>query len=458
VLAAVAPGGLAPAPSDPLDPVRSATSAQPDIVLVVTDDQRPDTLGGMPEVQRLLVDRGVRFSNMMVPTSLCCPSRATILTGRYAHHTGVYGNGDVGGPSVGGYAQVRRRGLEFGTIATTLSGAGYRTALVGKYFNYFSKYAPDGYVPPGWDDFMVVKFARDGYYDYRLSDGSWHGHEPADYSTDVLAERAVDFVHTTPQHQPLFLMLTPYAPHSPYRAAPRHTWSSVAAETDRLPRAVAAYRASDPAPARPAWRRHRQRTVQVADLVRQGQRATLRAVDDAVAELVRALEERGSLHNTLFVFTSDNGYLWGEHGMVGKDAPYDAALRVPLVVRWDAELPAGRVDHRLALNVDLARTLTAAAGTAMRTDGLDLLGPARRRGFPVEATAGYGGRPAYCGWRTHRWLYVRYADGDSELFDYRRDPYELHNRAGRRAVSGVQHRLHAKAVAHCRPTPPGFGW
>lgn len=412
----------------------------------------------MPEVSRLLVAKGVRFANGMVPTSLCCPSRATILTGRYAHHTGVWGNGDVGGPAVGGYAQVRRRGLEFSTIATTLSGAGYRTGLVGKYFNYFSTYSPDGYTPPGWDDFTVVKFAKDGYYDYKLSDGSRYGHAAADYSTDVLAGRALDFVRSTPRRQPLFLMFTPYAPHSPYRAAPRYAWTPATTSADLVPPAVAAYRSSGAAAAGPGWRQHRQRATQVADLVRQGQVATLRAVDDAVADLVRALAERGRLHNTLFVFTSDNGYLWGEHGMVGKDAPYDAALRVPLVVRWDARLPAGTVDRRLALNVDLARTLTAAAGTSMSTDGLDLLGDHRRGGFPIEAAAGYGGRPAYCGWRTRRWMFVRYANGTAELYDYRRDPFELRDRAGDRGVHRVQARLRAKAMAHCRPTPPGFGW
>ena len=160
----------------------------------------------------------------------------------------------------------------------------------------------------------------------------------------------------------------------------------------------------------------------------------------------------------MFVYLSDNGILVGEHGLQGKDLPYDGALRVPVVVRWDGHVAAGSVDGRLALNIDVAPTLAAASGAAMTTDGLDLLAALTRAGFPIEAAPGYRGRPAYCGWRTRRWMYVRYDTGRSQLYDYRTDPLELRDRAADPSLKGVRDRLRAKAVEQCSPEPPGFDW
>ena len=155
---------------------------------------------------------------------------------------------------------------------------------------------------------------------------------------------------------------------------------------------------------------------------------------------------------------SDNGYLWGEHGLVGKDNPYDAGIRIPLVIRWDGHARRGVVDDRLALNVDIAGTIARATGATMHTDGIDLLTSESRSGFPLEAMAGYRHRPAYCGWRTQRWMYVRYDSGRSELYDYQNDPFEQHDLAGDPAVADVQARMRAQATTHCSPEPPGFDW
>ncbi|MGH8939405.1 MAG: sulfatase-like hydrolase/transferase, partial [Actinomycetes bacterium] len=216
-------GLLSPGDVDvPAGPVATTHGARPNIVLVVADDMRRESLAGMPQVQELLVDRGTRFSRGMVPTALCCPSRATILTGLYSHHTRVFGNGDVGGATFGGWAQFHRRGMEFRTVATALHRRGYRTGFFGKYLNDFSKFAPDGYAPAGWDTFTAFKYSRGAYFGYRLTDGSWHGDDPDDYSTDVLARQARQFVRRTPGREPLFVLLAPYGPHSPYLPAPRH--------------------------------------------------------------------------------------------------------------------------------------------------------------------------------------------------------------------------------------------
>lgn len=447
----------------PTGPVVSAHGERPNIVLVVADDMRRESLAGMPQVQELLVDRGTRFSRGMVPTALCCPSRATILTGLYSHNHRVFGNGDVGGATFGGWSQFRRRGMEYRTIGTALHGRGYRTGFFGKYLNDFSKLAPDGYAPPGWDAFTAFKYSRGAYFGYALTDGTWHGTEPEDYSTDVLAQRARSFVHGTPKGKPLFVLLAPYGPHSPYVPAPRHIGAA-----DRLQDTPVAATSPepllDPVPASselpgPRWTRRRQADgVAALDVVRRGQEESLLSVDDAIGSLLRTLRRTGRERDTLFVFMSDNGYLWGEHGMVGKDVPYAPATRIPLVVRWDGHVPAGAVDRRLALNVDIARTLASAASTPMSTDGLDLFGPKKRKGFVLEAMAGYRRRPAYCGWRTKRRMYVRWATGREELYDYRTDPAEQRNLAREPSVRKVKERMRANAREACAPEPPGFDW
>lgn len=444
----------------PAAAVATERGTRPNVVLVVTDDQRRESLALMPKVQEHLVAKGTRFSRGMVPTALCCPSRATILTGLYSHHHRVFGNGDVGGSTFGGWSQFHRRGMEYRTIASVLDRQGYRTGFFGKYLNDFSRLSPDGYTPPGWDSFTAFKFSRGAYYNYLLTDGTYHGFEPEDYSTDVLARRATNFIESAPKDEPVFVMLSPYGPHHPYIPAPRH-----AGAADRLPdtpvppvlpESQVGPIAQQP---QPRWAMRRAADdLAVLDGVRRGQEETLLSVDDAVGSLVETLRRTGRERDTLFVFMSDNGYLWGEHGMVGKDVPYAAATRIPLVVRWDGQVPAGTVDRRLALNVDVAGTIARAASAPMSTDGLNLFGRQTRRGFVLEAMDGYRLRPAYCGWRTKRRMYVRWASGRAELYDYRHDPFERNNLAGDRSIRAVQDRMRANAQKACVPEPPGFDW
>ena len=422
-------------------------------MLVVTDDQRAESLQSMPLVQRLLVAKGTLFRNAMVPTSRCCPSRAAILTGLYSHHTRVYDNSRAVDARFGGWATFHRRGLEFRSIAMALQRAGYRTGIFGKYFNGFDDATPQDHRSPGWDQMAVFRGGPGTYFRYRLTDGPWHGAGAKDYSTDVLAQHARRFIRTTPKGMPLFLMYTPFAPHSPFLPAPRHTSRDI--DVPDLPATAEAGNASPP----PPWRAQRAAVEsRFAGSVPLAQTRSLLAVDEAVRSLVRTVEATDRKRDTLFVFMSDNGYLWGENGLVGKDAPYDAALRIPLVLRWDGRVPAGVVDDRLALNLDVATTIARAARVPMKTDGLDLLGDRTRDGFVVEAMTGLGGRPPYCGWRTGRYLYVHYADGRTELFDYRRAGGEQHNLSGQPAVRELEDRLRARAVRACRPVPPGFDW
>lgn len=429
-------------------------AGRPNIVLIVTDDQRRDTLAYMPAVQHLLVGQGTQYSQAMVPTSLCCPSRASILTGLYSHTMRFYGNGDIGKARLGGWRRFYRRGLEDITMAVALQRAGYRTGLIGKYLNYFGKHAPPGYVPPGWTSFAAQLSNHGSYYNYRLSDGSVHGSTPEDYSTDVFARKASDFIRTTPAEQPLFLYFAPYAPHSPYVPAPRHDGTLAGVLPDYTAPTI-----NQALSWMPRWMRERRRfTKSEVDVVRQRQHESLLSVDEAVASIHQALAGSGRDRNTLFVFMSDNGYFWGEHGVIGKDAPYREATYVPMVVRWDGYVPAGAVEDRMVLNVDVAGTIASAAGVPMRTDGLNMFGTERRRGVVLEAMRGYNDRPAYCGWRTRNRMFVQWATGEQELFDYRLDPGETRNLAGQPGWSDERKRMRAKAKAACSPEPPGFDW
>jgi N-acetylglucosamine-6-sulfatase len=434
----------------------AAAETPPNIVIVLTDDQRVNTTRWMPKVTRLLTKKGLTFTNAMLPTSLCCPSRSTILTGLYAHATGVYRNTSPNGA----WPTFHDNGNEDRTIAVTLHQAGYRTGLVGKYINHFGIKAPEGYVPPGWDTFLTFD-PTGGYYDYGLSDGTWYGTAPADYSTDVFAKRAVNFIDTAPADKPLFLYFAPLSPHAPYTPAPR--W--VDFYRGKLP----SYHPSsvvEDIRDKPAWVRMHTAPMKQAhiDYLQRIQAESLMAVDDAVGSLVAELKAKNRMSNTLFLYLSDNGYLWGDHWLKGKSTPYRFSTSIPMIARWDGRLPADQKDSRFALNVDLARTIATAAGAAgPPTDGLDLFGDTRRNAFLLEAAPGsiaddQNGRPAYCGWRNARWLYVRYATREEELYSYRSDPNELHNLARNPAYHKNLTRFREITRSRCLPVPPSFTW
>ena len=437
-------------------PVRAATGArhQPNIVVILTDDQRTDSLLSMPSVKSLLVDGGTRFTHAYVPTSICCPSRSAILTGLYSHDSGVWDNGG----EHGGWRTFQRLGNEQRTISVALQQRGYRTGLIGKYLNNFGRDTARGYKPPGWDSFQGFRLptASGAYYDYLLGQrGGPYGAGTHDYSTDVLATRAVNFIWSTPQQRSLFLYFAPYAPHAPYSPAPRHLGALKGKLTAYRPASITA-----PVDNKPGWvQRLPQVTAEEIDYIHERQGEALMAVDDAVAAIVAALEHSGRLHDTMIVFLSDNGLQTGEHHLLGKNTPYHASTSIPLVIRWDGRVAAGRVDGRIALNVDVAKTIASAAKVPMTTDGMSLLARRTRKGFVLEAAhrSNYI-RPAYCGWRTKHWMYVHYSTGEEEMYAYRSDPDELNNLAGNPAHAGQLSAMKASARQACRPMPPGFTW
>lgn len=399
------------------------------IVVIVTDDQRWDTLDVMPNVRSLIGGHGVTFTNAFATTPLCCPSRASILTGRVSRHTGVWDN--VG--AHGGADAFDDRS----TIATWLDAAGYDTALIGKYLN---GYGSPGRcpIPPGWDEWNAVfGEASRQYYDLTLNVNGRlvrHGDEPTDYQTEVLVRRAAGFVHRA--RSPFFLYLAPSAPHLPAIAAP----PDVGSFRDVPPWRPASYdeRARTDKPWHGALGPFTKRLVAYVEGGRRHMLESLASLDRAIGRLVTVLERSGELDRTVLVFTSDNGFLWGEHGLVSKVWPYEESIRVPLMIRapWITE---PRTDDHLVLNVDLASTLAELGGSepGLPQDGRSLMPllqgePTRwRRDFVVEwlgrdLTTTIG-PPPYSALRSKRFMYVEYTNGWEELYDLVRDPLQLDN-------------------------------
>jgi N-acetylglucosamine-6-sulfatase len=453
-LAAAAMALAAPAPA-----AHAARDTRPNIVFIVTDDQRWDTLWSMPTVAKELAGRGVTFTNGFVSNPLCCPSRASILTGQYSHSTGVYTN--KGRSSFGGFAAFDDRS----TIATWLQDSGYRTGLFGKYINGY----PGVYVPPGWDRWFAT-YDRKGYYGYRATteDGieTTYGNGAADYGTSVIGQKAADFIRSAPRGHPFLAYVAPHAPHNPATPGP----GDETAFLDLSPWRSPAYDEADVGD-KPRYIQKRSRIdapdEAAIDAFRIDQYRSLLAVDRAVANILDALEDTDRLSQTLIVFTSDNGILWGEHRWERKSVPYEESIRVPFVVRYDPLVGTARTDARLVVNIDMAPTAADLAGVnAPGADGdslVPLLGTASgpwRRDFLIEHMAeGRGsGPPTYCGVRSEWATYVYYETGEEELYDLRRDPDQLSNLMAKSGSGGSElvRSMRQRLSDLCSPRPPGL--
>lgn len=430
----------------------------PSIVLILTDDQRYDTLWAMPNLREHVAAHGVTFTNAFVVNPLCCPSRASILTGKYSHGTDVYKNV----PPHGGYESFTQ--LEGSTVAAWLHEAGYETGLFGKYLNGYT----GSNIPPGWDRwsaFAVPNNAGGAYYDYTLNtDGVLvsRGSDDLDYSTDVLASQAEAFIRAA--EGPLFLYFAPFAPHGATIPAPRHSDTFPNLEVS-LPDSYNEQDVSD----KPSWVRDlptvgEDKQARIA-ATRRPYFQSLLAVDEALEGIVQALSDTGRLGNTLIVFASDNGKHWGEHRLSGKETPYEESIRIPAVVRYDPLTRRARTDDNLVLNIDLAPTFAELAGVPARgVDGQSLLPVLEtpsaqwREDFLVEHLRA-GARdevPTYCQVRSADWSYIKYETGEEELYDMTQDPYQLQNVAGDEAQGQVLSRMRDRLATLCSPPPPGF--
>jgi N-acetylglucosamine-6-sulfatase len=458
-LVLLATGLVAAGSGDPAaQPAARAVAARPNIVVVLTDDQDLilGSMDSMPKTRSLIGAQGATFSQYFVPTSLCCPSRATILTGKYIHNHGVFQNFRPDG----GFLRFKTLGNEEKTLAASLQQAGYRTALLGKYLNEYPVGVDKTYVPPGWDEWFVPAAGSPyGGFNYTVNDDGLlaaHGKTPEDYLTDVLSRQARDFMtRSVADQEPFFLLVAPFVPHKPAVPAPRHAKLFVGLQAPR----TKSFNERDMTD-KPEVRQKALLTAQEIgnlDILYRLRLRTLQAVDEMVAELVESLRQSGQLGNTYIFFTSDNGFHMGQHRMpAGKYTPYEEDIHVPLLVRGPgvrANLQVGS----LAMSVDLAPTIAELTGTALlgQADGRSLArllrGKPQSSGWrksmlleqyhfvevpqsaatTLEPTDVPGGQevPTHLGLRTATFKYVEYESGELEYYDLVKDPNELQNLA-----------------------------
>ena len=434
-------------------PAKAQAMDRPNILLIVTDDQRADTLPAMPKLLDRIAGPGIRFGKGFVPHALCCPARASILTGNNSHTTGVWDNGLETG---------YRAFNESSTLATWLDDGGYRTGLFGKYLNHWADDDPT-HVPPGWDEWFAFTENCCGYYGFTANvNGTLRDFGDNVYSTTESAQRAAGFI-LSDVDTPTFVLWTPEAPHAPAKPEAKYEGAFADLPVFRPPNYMEKDVSDKPRWVRsaPIWGSVQRGSV---DALRRRMYETLLSVDDGIDLLIDALATSGRLSNTLIVFTSDNGVLLGEHRFQGKPFAWRAAHRVPFVVRYDPLADPPGTSRALVLTIDIAPTIVELAGVVSPTmEGnslIPILGGQRtstRSQFVIEH-AQSGKSPPYCGARSQSALFVRHSGGAEEFYDYRRDQWELRNLiADPRSQQRIaRHRRFTRE--RCFPRPPGFSW
>jgi N-acetylglucosamine-6-sulfatase len=502
-----------------------AKDGRPNILVVMTDDMAATDVALMPNVRRLLAARGTTFADAVDSFPLCCPARATFITGQYAHNHRVRGNFYP----YGWYGMPDRRNI----LPAWLQKAGYTTALIGKWLNGYGALDAHGEVPAGFDRWRgLLDVSAYDYFNFVMNDDGrlrtwgdadfarklvefahievtrrdnpgladvlaeltrvmgpgpysyWGAERPQDYSPDVTGAITEDLVAAQARsRKPFFIWWSPAAPHredvsttlmgrkgQDPRPAPRHAARSKRFKLPRPPSFNERDLADKPSNVRDHAPSLSAEQIAQLQLDYEGRAGSLLAVDDHVKRLVAILRRTGQLDNTLIVFLSDNGWLQGEHRIPGdKYLPYDESLRVPLILRGPG-VPAGSTIRGQVSNVDFAPTLldVARAKAGRPMDGISLMATVRdrsrppRRALAIEALAPLfeGSFPSvnewdrpYRGARTDRYTYVVHTETqEQELYDRRRDPYELRNLAANPAYARVKARLAAELLklARCR--------
>ena len=436
---------------------------RPNVLILETDDQTLESMRVMPTVQRLLGDKGVTFDNSFVSYSLCCPSRATLLTGQYAHNHGVFSNV----APTGGYYKLDSSN----TLAVWLQDAGYHTMHLGKYLNQYGT-RNQTEIPPGFDEWYgSVDPSTYSFYGYTLNENGrlvTYPSDPAHYQTDVYAQKASELIARRAKgKRPFFLWTAFLAPHSGIptdesedpqglatpEPAPRHK-NRFAAEPLPKPPSYNELDVSD----KPVRVRNRPliSSAREADIRENYQQRleSLLAVDEGIGHILSALRQTGELDDTLIVFTTDNAFYHGEHRIQnGKILPYEQGIRVPLVVRGPGA-PRGLRLGQLVSNQDLAATIldAARARPGRRLDGRSLLplmrSPRIEPGRDLLIEGLTGGRPpiSFAGVRSRSFFYNEWSNGERELYDLTLDPDELQNRVTDPAYAAIRSSLAARLL------------
>jgi arylsulfatase A-like enzyme len=424
---------------------KTLAGTKPNIILILTDDQTFDSVSKMPYLSSR--SDWIKFTNAYLETSLCCPSRATLLTGQYDTHTGVLHIYDENNGEQLDESQ---------TLAVWLKAAGYKTALLGKYLNQYP-WDRGNYIPPGWDKwfaFSRILGPTRHYFEYTINDNGKtkkFGSKSEDYSTDVLATQAVRFIRDV--KQPFFLYLSVYAPHKPFLAAPRDKGAYKDAHVNLDPNFN-----EDNVSDKPEFIQALPKldvSQQKANTRHQWE--ALLAVDDAIKSIVKELEDKKILEKTVIIFMTDNGYAHGEHRWVGKRCPYDVCMRTPLLVYYPGK-GGGKIEN-LVGNFDIAPTIVELAGAkaGIGQDGVSLVplieGKATSWRDAILGHWGGGGfvspsnPPNFWSVRTSNYRYTEYDTGEKELYDYSVDPYELNNKINQSSYAAVQSSLVRKLAA-----------
>jgi N-acetylglucosamine-6-sulfatase len=414
VLAAVAP-----LVQQPVNAALSQAAARPNILLIVSDDQRADTMAYMPLTKKRIFDQGVAFSNGFVTTSVCCPSRSSILTGMYAHQHGVHDN---------------NISLTKTTIAERLHANGYYTGLIGKYLNSWRYQSRPEF------DYWVAGY---GYHDPVLTVNGQRAVQPG-YSTYILRDHALDFFdRADAEKKPFFLIWTPTAPHAPATPAPGDETRYPDLPLHRPP----SYNEVDTSD-KPVWLQQRasltKSEMERIDTLRRKMLQSLASLDRSVDSLLTRLEEQGKLDNTLVVYLSDNGFYWGEHRLSTKGSLYEEAIKVPFALRYPPLARTPRVEPRLVANIDIAPTVLELAGIAVppEVDGRSLVpllkGTSTWRQELLVETWNQG---LQVGLRTPRYLYVQSQWDKPELYDLQVDPFQLDNKASMTSYAAIVNEL-----------------
>ncbi len=399
---------------------------RPNFLIIVSDDQRFDTMDYMPVTKSVIFDQGVTFTNGFITTPLCCPARASILTGMYAHNTGVHTNDDP---------------LKKPTFIYTLHENGYYTGLVGKYLNSWK-----GEIRPEFDYWVSFFKGESDYYDPYLNDnGIWSVHNG--YITDILGDYVIQFLDQAAKNpRPFVLLYAPNAPHQP--ATPAHEDANKLQDLPAFrPPSFNEADVSD----KPSWIQDNvmdDQAIQHVDNFRRKQLLTLISLDRSNAKVFEALKRNGQLDNTVILYLSDNGMLWGEHRITSKNSFYEEATKVPFAMRYPPLVPKPYTENRLVANIDIAPTVLQLAGIPIPSnmDGLSMVN--LFNGGPWRDTLlieGWPPRGYYSSAHTDRYVYSETIGDISEFYDLQTDPYELQNQidnpAYREIIQGLQQKL-----------------
>ena len=424
---------LAEQPPAPVAPV-----SRPNVLLLVTDDAIVRDLRALPVATREIGDAGTTFTRAFSPYPLCCPARATLLTGQLAHNHGVLSNE----PPRGGVAQFHDRE----TLPVWLQRVGYHTGLIGKYLNGYPRRGQIHYVPPGWTDWEVPVAGTYNYV-HRTVNVNGRLRRYHQWQAAYVRDRTVALIRRFARSpQPFFIWSNFLAPHAGAprepgdprmvtpAVAPRYRHAFPGARVPRTP----ALNEADMSDKVGLVRRRAKKPLRVLDNVERQRLRSLLSVDDAVRGILAALASTGQAGNTLVVLTSDNGYLLGQHRVVGKVFGYEESIGVPLLVRGPGMVAGVRRSQVVSL-ADIPATIVAAAGAraTLPADGISLLplsrDPAEARDRVLLLEAGGRRLPPvhrlYTGVRTgDDKVLLRWRNGFEEVYDLRTDPYELNGR------------------------------